>query len=187
MDSCSDYVREKILNRHWRNVNIEKNIKLIHEYGIKTWVNFMLAAPESTTDDDLESIYLSHRCHVTYAAYTMTSPMRGTDLFNYSLQKGYIDNNYDGYVTAELKDVAINYLSKKDEKIRKNIFYLGSIVSKLPFPLFSLGVFIIKHFKPNKIFYHIQKLYLTYNREHVIFKIDKKKEKHNAIRKNQPS
>jgi len=48
IDSCSKHVREKVLNRKWKDINFEKVIKKIHSYGIKTWVNFMLAAPEST-------------------------------------------------------------------------------------------------------------------------------------------
>jgi radical SAM superfamily enzyme YgiQ (UPF0313 family) len=187
VDSCSEYIREKILNRHWNKIDIESTIKLIHKYGIKTWVNFMLAAPESTVDNDIESLYLSRRCGVSCMSYTITMPMRGTDLFNHSLQKGYIDSNFDGYTTPDNADPPFKYLSEKEKRIVKNIFCLGPIVSKLPFPLFHLGLFVIKHSRPRKIFYKIQRWYTKYNRESVIFKIDKAKEKKNACRKDQPS
>jgi len=184
IDSCSSDIRERVLNRKWKPINIENNIKLIHKYKIKTWVNFMLAVPESTIDDDIESVYLSRKCHISYPAYSITMPMKGTDLFNYSFQKGYLDKNFNGYVTYEEVDPPFNYLSEKDKNIRKNIFCLGPIVSKMPLPFFQIGIFIIKHFKTRKIFYTIQKWYLKYNRENIIFKIDKKKEKKNASRKN---
>jgi radical SAM superfamily enzyme YgiQ (UPF0313 family) len=189
IDSCSEYIREKILNRHWKSINIEENIKLIHTYGIKTWVNFMVAAPESTIKDDIESIYLSHRCHITYTGYCMTMPMKGTDLFNYCVQKGYLDSTFDGHVIdgSVMVNSPLKYISEKDQHIMKNIVSLGAIVSQLPWPFFYFGIFIIKHFKNRSIFYKINRWYMTYNREHVIFKIDKKKEKKNASRKNKSS
>ena len=184
VDSCSNYIREKILNRKWKDINIEENIKLIHKYKIKTWVNFMLAAPESTIKNELESIYLGHKTNVTYTAYSITTPMRGTDIFTYSVDNGYLDINFDGYKNSSFDYSPLSCFSKKHKNIINNIYCLGPIVAKLPFPLFQIGIFIIKHVNTKKFFYKIRKWYLNYNRENILFKIDKKKERKNASRKN---
>lgn len=50
VDSTSMHVREKILKRNMENKNIEEILNNIRSHGINTWVNYMLAAPESTVD-----------------------------------------------------------------------------------------------------------------------------------------
>jgi radical SAM superfamily enzyme YgiQ (UPF0313 family) len=74
-----------------KKVDIARQLRLIDSYGIHTWVNYMLAAPDSTLQDDLDSIALNRRSKVTYAAYSTTVPMKGTALYDYSVARGLID------------------------------------------------------------------------------------------------
>jgi anaerobic magnesium-protoporphyrin IX monomethyl ester cyclase len=171
VDSCSKRIREEVFNRKWREVDIEENLKLIHSYGIKTWVNFMLAAPGSTLEDDLESIELCRKAGVTYAAYSTTIPIQHTMLFDYCVEKGIIDSDYDGEVGDALQKSPLNSFSEREKTIRYNIFLLGPIASKLPYPLYKCILFIIKHAPSNRLFGKIHDRYLDYSRINKIFKL----------------
>ena len=173
VDSTSEHVREKILGRKMRKVNIEENLKLIHSYGIKTWVNFMLAAPDSTLEDDLSTIELSYKSNVTYAAYATTVPMKGTKLYDYVMEHGLINEEYISDMIGCTQKSMLNSLSEKEKNIRYNIYLVGPLISKFPNPFRQIAIFIIKHTKPNKLYILIRKLYYTYNIENVIFKLDK--------------
>ena len=171
VDSSSEYIREKILGRKMKKVNIINNLQLIHSYGIKTWVNFMLAAPESTLEDDLKSIDIAYRGKVDYTAYSTTTPVKGTMLYNYSLSKNLIDETYVGDMFDCYKKSPYNCFTKQDKNIRYNIYLLGAIAAKLPPSLRWLILLIIKKIKPNGLFEMIYATYIKYVRENIIYKL----------------
>lgn len=171
VDSCSEHVRDNILNRKWKNVNIEEKLLLIKKYGINTWVNFMLAAPESTLEDDLESIKLSRKTGITYTAYSTTIPIKNTSLFDYCVSNNYIDEDYDGNVGDSEYKSPLNCFSVKERNIRYNIFCLGAFAAKLPYPFYKVLLFVIKNIPSNSLFKKIHDKYLRYSRENKIFRI----------------
>jgi len=173
IDSCSKHVREKVLNRKWRNVDFEYNLKKIHSYGIKTWVNFMLSAPESTLEDDLETIEVSRRTGITYPSYSVTIPIRNTSLFDFCVKNNYIDKDYDGEIGDILSNSPLKCFSDKEKGIRYNIFCLGAIASKMPYPFYKILLFLIKTIPTNSLFKKIHDKYLKYSIENNIFKIKK--------------
>jgi hypothetical protein len=171
VDSCSKKVREEVFNRRWREVNIEENLKLIHSFGIKTWVNFMLSAPKSTLEDDLETIDLSRRSGVTYPSYSTTIPIQNTQLFNYCVDNNCIDGNYNGEIGESNGKSPLICFSEKEKNIRYNIYLLGAIACKMPYPLYKCMLLIIKHVPPNRLFKKIHDRFLKYSIENKIFKL----------------
>ena len=171
IDSCSNFIREEILNRKWRNINIEEKIKMIHDYGIKTWVNFMLAAPESTVQDDLNAIILGRKTKISYVSFTTTIPMPNTQLFNYCIKNNFIDSNFNLNNNPFTSKTILNKFSKKEKNIRYNILCLGAITAKMPFPLYNIFIFMIKNIPSNRLFKKIYDWYLNYIYKNVIFKL----------------
>lgn len=172
VDSILDNVREKILNRRMKSgVNIKDNIKLIHSYGINTWVNFMLGIPESTIENDLDTILFSRECKITYPSYTIFYPLKGTDLYKYCEEKKLLPSKIE--VTKNLVEVKsqLNIFTDKQKDIQYNIFLLGAILSKFPIWLINIGKLIIKLVPSNFIFKKIRKLFLNYNLRNKIYKI----------------
>jgi len=175
LDSCSKFIREEMLGRRMRSTNEEViiNLNKIRSYGINIWVNFMLCNPESTFKDDVESIYFSKKANITYPAYSITVPMKGTELYDYSLSKNYI--NPIGY-KSDMDNTSLSKLScftLKDKKNRYNIYLLGALISKLPYFLINPAILLIKIIPPNKIFNKIRQIYYNYNINNKIFKIFK--------------
>lgn len=172
VDSTSKEVREKILKRRMQSERIVDNLKLIRSYGINTWVNYMLAVPESTLHDDLDTIRLSKKADVTYPAYSTTVPMKGTELYDYCVDKGIIDFcSHKGDMSDCYEKSTLSCFSEKEKRIRFNVYLLGALIAKLPQPLYFLAMKMIKIVPPNFLFKKVRDSYYRYNIQNKIFKI----------------
>jgi len=171
VDSTSRYVREKVLQRRMISENIVEKLRLVNSYGINTWVNYMLAAPESTLQDDLDTIKMSREGRVTYAAYSVTVPMKGTGLHKYCADKGYIDPEYEGDLSGTMEKSVLKCFSDKEKKIRLNIYLLGPLLAPLPALLYRIGMFLILHTAPNRYYRAMRDRYYKYSIENKIFSV----------------
>ena len=174
IDSVSPHIREHILHRNMKDVDVVRELKRINDYGINTHVNYMLAIPESTLDDDLNTIKTSRDSKVTYLAYTTTEPMKGTKLYDYCLDKGYIDSSFMGDFIQNFEKSPLSCFTEKEKDIRYNIFLLGSLVAKLPDWLYGFGMWLITHIKPNRLFEWIRDKVYQYHIENKVYLISGK-------------
>ncbi len=171
VDSTSKHVRENILKRRMKDIDLTAQLRRIKEYGINTWVNYMLAVPESTLQDDLDTIRLSKDSGVTYASYSTTEPMKGTELYNYCLEKQIIPADYQGDMNGCSAKSILSCFTEHEKNIRYNIYLLGAVIAKLPFPLYDSAVFLIKNIPPNVLFRKIHDMYYEYSITNTIFKL----------------
>lgn len=172
VDSTSHYIRETMLKRKMLTENLVEQLKLINSYGINTWVNYMLAIPESTVQDDLDTIEMSKEGKVTYAAYSTTVPMVQTALYEYSVEHSLLDpNNYQGDMVGCNLRSTLSCFTEKEKDIRFNVFLLGALIAKLPNVLRKLAIYMIKHVPPNKAFAWIRRVMYNYYVERKIFKL----------------
>ncbi len=174
VDSTSEYIRNEILQRNFLKIDMAENLKKIKSYGINTWVNCMLAVPESTLQDDLDTIKLSRQAKVTYPAYSTAVPMKGTQLYKYCAERGYLPPDHKSDMSGCWDRSNLLCFSEKEKDIRYNVFLLGALVSKLPFPFYNLGLFIIKNIPPNKLFRKIRDVIYGYYIENKIFSLNRK-------------
>ncbi len=173
VDSTSKHVRENVLHRNMRDINIEKYLRRFSDYGINTWVNYMLAVPGSTLEDDLSSIAISKKGKVTYSAYSTTVPMHGTELYDHCVTYGFIDETtHKSDLTGCSDKSSLSCFSRKEIDIRYNIFLLGAVIAKLPRPFFEMAIYAIKKIPPNPLFRKIRKIMYQYSIENKIFKLN---------------
>lgn len=176
VDSTSKHVRDNILNRRMRDVDIVGQLKLIRTYGINTWVNYMLSVPESALSDDLATIELSRRADVTYPSYSIAVPIEKTELYDYCIKNELIDPiNHKSDMTGCTEKSTLPCFTEKEKNIRYNIFLLGAVISKLPYPLYKLAMVLIRIVPPNILFKKIRKHFYEYNIMNKIFKLPKLK------------
>ena len=174
LDSTSKNVRENVLRRQMREVNVVDNLRRIRKHKINTWVNYMLAVPESSLQDDLDTIQVSKKGKVTYPHYSTTVPMKGTELYNYCAQRNFIDtSSYQGDMTGCSEKSVLSCFDAKEKNVRHNIWSLGAVIAKLPFPLDKIAVWLIKVVPPNKIFGTIRSCVYEYYITNRIFKLPK--------------
>jgi len=169
VDSTSEYIREHILHRKMKKDIVEK-LRLIRKYRINTYVNYMIAIPESTLQDDLNTISMSKKAKITYPAYTTTVPLEGTDLYDYCEEHGFLNHNEDDKSPGFYDTSRLSCFSERDKKIRLNINYLGAIIAKLPFPFDKMMIQVIKIIPPNKYFKRLGDFFYKYYIENKIYK-----------------
>ena len=170
LDSTSEYVREEILQRNMLDTDIIKNLRKIRSYGINTWVNYMLAVPNSTLRDDLNTIKISRKARVTYPSYSTTVPMKGTKLYNYCAKRRIIDPvTHVGDMTGCSEKSTLSCFTEIEKNIRYNIYLLGAVIAKLPFPLHLIGLLMIRIIPPNSFFKKIRSIFYSYYIENKIF------------------
>jgi len=173
IDSTNDLIRDCVLTRKSKLDTEEMidTLKLIYSYGIKTWVNYMLAAPLSTLSDDVSTIRVSKAGKVSYTHYSMTDPIKGTDLYEYCLTNGYIDKSYSGDMSNCTVRSVLKCFTNKEKDIRYNVYLLGALGVKLPYCFLRLFIFILNVVKPNRFFEWVHKKYYKYNIERIIYKL----------------
>ncbi len=174
LDSTSQRVRQDVLRRQMRDVDVVANLRKIRSHGINTWVNYMLAAPESTLQDDLDTIAVSKKGKVTYPHYTTAVPTEGTELYDYCVKRHLIDpSDYQGDMTGCSEKSALACFDEHEKNVRHNIYSLGAVIAKLPFPLDKLAIWMIKVVPSNKFFTKIRGLVYGYYIKHKIFRLSK--------------
>ena len=104
----------------------------------------MVAAPESTLEDDLDAIRLSRRAKISHMSTSTTVPLKGTELWRYCVEKGYIGKEYAGQMDQCYEMSQLKCFSDKEKSARYNVYNLGNIVAHAPFLLFHVGIFLIK-------------------------------------------
>ncbi len=173
VDSTSHKVREEVFRRKIKpGVDFVEKLKMVDSYGIKTWVNYMLAAPGSTVQDDLDTIKMSKAGRVTYPAYSTTVPMERTALYDYTVGHGLLDpNDHKSDLNGCSEKSSLECFTEKEKNIRYNVYLLGPIISKFPRPFDSLAIALIKIIPPNRLFKAIRNTYYQYMIENVIFKL----------------
>jgi radical SAM superfamily enzyme YgiQ (UPF0313 family) len=172
VDSTSKHVREQVLKRHMKDIDIAVTLRLIRSYGIETWVNHMIAVPESTLQDDIDAIALAKKGRVTYPSFSVTVPMKGTELYDYCERRGLIDPaTFVGDMNGCNERPTLPCFSEKEKDIRYNVYLLGAVISKFPFPFDRIATALIRVVPPNRFFAWLrQKVYLHYI-ENRIFKL----------------
>ena len=175
IDSTSERIREEVLGRRMQAIDFVERLRLIHSFGINTWVNYMLAAPGSTLRDDLDTIALSRKGRVTYPSYSTTVPLKGTALYDYCMERDLIDSNTDGSDMKGCTQVSqLKGWSRRDRQTRYNIFLLGAIIAKLPWPLRWAAIQAIRVLPPNRLFERLRRMYYRYSIENRIFDLHRR-------------
>lgn len=173
LDSTSSHVREHVLGRNFRPIDVEKVLLKIRAHGINTWVNFMLAAPEATLEDDLETIRISRRGKVTYPAYSTTVPMAGTELYDFCVDRALLDEaTHHSDMNGCTERSALACFTDHEKNVRFNIYLLGALIAKLPFPLDRLAIGLIQVVPPNRLFRRIRKVMYLHYIENKIFRLN---------------
>ncbi len=176
VDSSSTAVQERVLGRQMKAVDVVGQLKMVRRFGINTWVNFMLAAPHASLQDDLESIRIAKKGRVTYTAYSTTVPMVGTQLYDYCVQKKLIDpDSHKSDMTGCWEPSTLKCFSKKEKNRRYNIFLMGAIIAKLPAWLGFIAMGLIKHAPPNALFLALRNRFYKFSIENKIFKVSPQK------------
>ncbi|MBF0328457.1 MAG: B12-binding domain-containing radical SAM protein [Nitrospirae bacterium] len=108
--------RAKILNRHYTNNQMLESFRIVERYGISYTVNNIIGFPDETRELVFDTIKVNRQiCPTTMNVYFFT-PYKGTRLYQYCVEKGYIDKSDKVHQLLDgvpLKMDSISYIELK--------------------------------------------------------------------------
>jgi len=89
----NEQFRRKVLNRFCDNEQILETARILEKNSIQYTVNNIIGFPDETRDLIFETIELNQQIHPTTINCFMFTPYKGTVLYKYCREKGYLGNN----------------------------------------------------------------------------------------------
>lgn len=168
IESGNERIRYEVLKRRISNDEIMRSCRILVDNGIKTFTNIMVALPETTVKDDLDSLDLAFKSRTTCVSLTIFTPFPGTELYDRCIEKRLIPKTDTPAFPRSTTDRSSLTCFTKDQKdVQKNIVLLGVLAngSKI------LRGIILKrliYMHPNKIFFYLSFIVRNYyNYRHI--------------------
>lgn len=127
IESASEKIRKELLNRNMTNEQIFSCVKVLRKYKIPFKIQQMLGLPTTTVEDDLELLKLNCKIKPLLAWTGIYSPLRGTPLAEFCVEKGYYDGKADNIADTTFQHSVLNF----SEKRKKQIFILNKLFTVL--------------------------------------------------------
>ncbi len=91
LESGSQKIRSKVMNRHMTNVNIGKALNLVRDHGMHSSVFVMVGLPHENLEDLWETVNLLAEARPGRFRWTFFFPFPGTRAHEIALDGGFID------------------------------------------------------------------------------------------------
>lgn len=151
IEAGSERLRRDILMRGMTDKVIHDAINNVHDVGIHVYANAMMGLPNTTIDDDIETVRFTSECKVAYPSFTVLTPFRGTTLGERCAKLGLIEGGYPEHMHDRS---ILNCFTEKEKDVQINLVHLGLCASRFPFLRNAiLSRFI--YMKPNPVFFFI--------------------------------
>jgi radical SAM superfamily enzyme YgiQ (UPF0313 family) len=85
--------RKTVLKRHGTNKQITEGLKIVEKYKIPYTVNNIVGFPGETRELIFDTIHLNRQINPKTMNCYMFTPYKGTPLYEYCIEKGYLDKN----------------------------------------------------------------------------------------------
>ena len=133
IDSGSERIRRDRLNRKFTNEELIADARRIRDAGILLRCTAMFAIPDETAEDMMETVDLVTRIRPDLISTYTFYPYPKTRLFDYALEKGYIDEEtkqeiYEG--RNSLKELSV--LKHPHKRLAYMLANLLPLLNKLP-------------------------------------------------------
>lgn len=86
-------IRHKIMKRNYSNETVIKASEIIRKAGIKLYAEYMFGLPDETVENMWETLFLTDKIHANNSWAAIFYPYPKTELTNYAINNGYIDDN----------------------------------------------------------------------------------------------
>lgn len=167
IEAGSERLRRDILMRGMTDEVIRSAIKNVHDAGIHIYANAMMGLPNTTIEDDIETVRFTSEFGVAYPSFTILTPFRGTTLGERCAKLGLIEGGYPEHMHDRS---ILSCFSKKQKDVQVNLVHLGLCASRFPFMRKAiLNRFI--YMKPNPIFFFVWYVMKNYVSAKYIFPI----------------
>ena len=117
IESAGEKIRRKLLNRQMTNEQILQGIEILRKYNLPFRTQQMLGLPETSLQDDLELLKLNCQIKPVIAWTSIFSPIRGTPLGEYCVDKGYYNGKNDDIADTLFSHSVLNFSEKRKKQI----------------------------------------------------------------------
>lgn len=108
--------RKIVLNRHYSNKQMLESFEIVEKYSIAYTVNNIIGFPDETRELIFDTIKINREIHPTTMNVYLFTPYKGTRLYQYCLEKGYMskeDKVHQLLDSVPLKMASISYQELK--------------------------------------------------------------------------
>ena len=94
IESGSEKIRNKILQKNLRQETIINNAKIIKKYGIRLVTSNMFGLPEETLADALQTLTINQKIKPYCTRPNILIPYPKTEIAEYAVSHGFVDSNF---------------------------------------------------------------------------------------------
>lgn len=135
IETGSDYILKTIMKRNTPREQTLKAFEIMHKYDIRTSGNVIIGMPEETRENIFETIELVRECKPRSVNSSIFIPYYGLALREYSVKKGYLDENYHRDLSDSWRAVLdMPQITKKEVEDIARTFCLYSTLPKELWP-----------------------------------------------------
>lgn len=149
--------RAKMLNRRCTNKAIVRALKITEKYGIPYTVNNIIGFPEETRKLIFDTININREINPRTMNCYLFTPYRGTYLYKYCLEKGYLGENDKVHQLLDSVRLKMDSISYEELRGLQRTFPLYSRLPKSEWPRIELAEKFDN--KGNRLYEEFQKLY----------------------------
>jgi len=158
VEAGNDFIRNKVLKRNMSKEAILRAARILHDRKVPFFTYNMIGSPGETFEMALETWDLNVKCRSTGTWAYLVYPYPKTELYDYAVSNGYLDEEKAGEFLSTYHDKSI--LNLKDKREIENFHKLFSIAVEFPF-LIHIIKFMVR--LPLHNFYNvIRKLWRGY-------------------------
>lgn len=162
LESGNSFLRNKVLNKNISAEAYYEAGRLLKQNGIKLRTSNMFFLPGETIKKAFETLEMNKKLKPDYAWVYPLQPYPGTEIYNYSVEKGYLskDFTFDDLDTLGIEESPIKLKDGKKIKVLHRLFYYGLKIPGFIY-LLKLLVYIPNNFIFNLL--HKFSILITYS------------------------
>ncbi|MCX5705911.1 MAG: radical SAM protein [Candidatus Omnitrophica bacterium] len=155
-------IRKDMLKRSMTDEQLIKAHLLCDKYGIYTFTNCVIGLPNTSLENDLESLDLSIKSRVTWAEFPIFYPYPGTELGQRTVEMGAYQFDFEKMHTSYQHKSLLSCFTEEEKNAQMNLALLGPVA--IVFPklrnLVAKRLIFIKHNFIFTFLYYLTKMYV---------------------------
>ena len=129
IESGNEYIRNTVLKRNISEKQILDACAIFKKNGLNLYIGNMMGLPDETLDMCFETLRLNAKCRTSYSMVSIYMPYPGTELCDYSRQRGYFDGDVDSIESSTYNK---SVMKIKDIKVIDRLHHLFSLGVAFP-------------------------------------------------------
>jgi radical SAM superfamily enzyme YgiQ (UPF0313 family) len=131
--------RAKVLHRNYTNKKMLDAFKIVEKYGIAYTVNNIIGFPDETRELVFDTININRQIHPATTNVYLFTPYKGTELYRYCIDKGYLDKNDKVHQVLDAVPLKMDSISYEELKGLQRTFPLYARMSESIYPQIKIA------------------------------------------------